>query len=467
MLTDVAPKVGIPVVAADETYGLRRHILSPVETLAQSVSTIAPSTSPTLTIPLVFALAGQGTWLAYVLALVGVVLISLCVAVFARESSSPGSLYTYTRANLPPWCAAIGAWALFFAYAMTAASLLAGFLNYSSVFLGVFNRNVPQSALLLLAVAAVVTIAHRDIKVSTQLMLWIEAASMCLILVVLAAILWRHGMHVDRAQLTLHGTSASGVRLGVILAIFSFVGFESATTLGTEAREPLRTIPRAVVQSALLAGTFFLLCVYGEVVGYSALGQDLGESTAPMRSLAASAHLRVLGPMIDAGALISMFAGTLACVIAASRVLLMMAQDGMAHSRLGRVHARNATPGVAGLFAGLVAAAPVVVLTERGVSPADVYGWMGTLSVYGFLTAYGLIAVALPLHLRRRGELSGGKLVLAAAAGGATVLAMLGSIFPVPPTPYRYFPYLYLVYLGVGLGWYGWKSRGREVFEEA
>ena len=467
MLTDVAPKVGIPVADAGETYGLRRHILSPVETLAQSVSTIAPSSSPTLTIPLVFALAGQGTWLAYLLALVSVGLISLCVAVFARESSSPGSLYTYTRANLPPWCAAIAACALFFAYAMTAASLLAGFLNYSYVFLGSFSRYAPPGLLLLLAAAAVVMIAHRDIKVSTQLMLWIEAASMCLILVVLAAVLWQHGLHVDRAQLALRGASASGIRLGVILAIFSFVGFESATTLGTEAREPLRTIPRAVVQSALLAGSFFLLCVYGEVVGYGSIGQDLGVSTAPMRALAGYAHLPVLGPLIDAGALISMFAGTLACVIAASRVLLMMAQDGMAHSRLGRVHARNATPGVAGLFAGVVAAAPVVLLTQRGVSAADVYGWMGTLSVYGFLTAYGLIAVALPVHLRRRGELSGAKLVLAVAAGGATLLALLGSVFPVPPAPYRYFPYLYLLYLAMGLGWYLWKSRSGVVLERA
>ena len=52
-------------------YGLRREILSPMETLAQSVSTMAPTTTPAATIPLVCALAGNGTWLAYVLATVG------------------------------------------------------------------------------------------------------------------------------------------------------------------------------------------------------------------------------------------------------------------------------------------------------------------------------------------------------------------------------------------------------------
>ena len=39
-----------------------------METLAQSVSTIAPTSTPAATIPLVCALAGNGTWLAYVLA---------------------------------------------------------------------------------------------------------------------------------------------------------------------------------------------------------------------------------------------------------------------------------------------------------------------------------------------------------------------------------------------------------------
>jgi hypothetical protein len=44
------------------SYGLRREVLSSMETLAQSVSTIAPTTTPLATIPLVCALAGNGTW---------------------------------------------------------------------------------------------------------------------------------------------------------------------------------------------------------------------------------------------------------------------------------------------------------------------------------------------------------------------------------------------------------------------
>ena len=93
-------------------YGLRRGILSPMETLAQSVSTMAPTTTPVATIPLVCALAGNGTWLAYVLAMIAVLLVALCIGRYARLSASPGSLYTYASATLPQWLSAMVAWSL-------------------------------------------------------------------------------------------------------------------------------------------------------------------------------------------------------------------------------------------------------------------------------------------------------------------------------------------------------------------
>src|SRR5882757_622467 len=87
-------------VEASTSYGLRRHVLSPLEVLAQSVSMIAPCTPPPLTIPLVFALAGNGTWLAYAFAMGAMTLMAFCIAAFARDSASPGSLYVYTRSTL-------------------------------------------------------------------------------------------------------------------------------------------------------------------------------------------------------------------------------------------------------------------------------------------------------------------------------------------------------------------------------
>src|ERR1035441_8946544 len=270
-------EVVTPEEASPPDSGLRHNILSPLETLSQSISAIAPTTSPALTVPLVFALAGNGAWLAYVIACCAMLLIALCIARFARTSASPGSLYKYATDSLPPVCGGAAGGALLLAYVATGSSVVGGFINYARVLLPTAHA-LPASLLALIATAAATFFAYRYVQASARMMLWIEAASISMIAIVLALLLFRNCLHLDTPQLTLDRVNPSGVRLGVVLAIFSFVGFESATTLGDEARNPLRTIPRAVIQSAVLAGLFFLICCYTETLGFRELHQDLGKS---------------------------------------------------------------------------------------------------------------------------------------------------------------------------------------------
>jgi amino acid transporter len=440
-------------------FGLRRGILSPMETLAQSVSTMAPTTTPAATIPLVCALAGNGTWLAYVLATIAILLVAMCIARFARLSSSPGSLYTYASATMPKWLSAAVAWSLLLAYVATGSSVIGGFYHYANLLLS-DARIHPLSTvfLALLCTAISIWIAYRDVKISARLMLWIEAASVSVIVIVVALLLVHHGWHWDWDQLHLHGMTGSGLRLGLVLSLFSFVGFESATTLGAEARNPLKTIPRAVIQSSVLAGAFFTICAYAEVLGFHMAGQDLGASQAPMYVLAKIGGVPILGLLIDIGALVSLFAGTLACITAAARVLLLMAHDGLAHGSLQKTHARNQTPSRAVVITGIAAALPVAVLAARGSSGLDVYGWMGSLATYGFIVAYAVVCIALPGYLRLH-HAGSGLQVLPWLAALAMLLALVGNLYPVPEGPYGKLPYIYLIYLACGLAWFAFHSR--------
>jgi len=443
-------------------YGLRRGILSPMETLAQSVSTMAPTTTPAATIPLVCALAGNGTWLAYVLATVAVLLVALCIGRYARHSASPGSLYTYASMTLPPWLGATVAWSLLLAYVATGSSVIGGFYHYANLLLRDATGHVYSAVLLASLVTGVsIWIAYRDVKISARLMLWIEAVSVTVIVIVVTLLLVRHGWRLDEDQLHLRGMTGSGLRLGLVLALFSFVGFESATTLGSEARTPLKTIPRAVIQSALLAGVFFTICAYAEVLGFHTVGQDLGASQAPMYLLARVGGVPVLGLLIDIGALVSLFAGTLACITAAARVLMLMAHNGLAHSSLRNTHVRNQTPSRAVVITGIAALLPVAVLAARGASGLDVYGWLGSLATYGFIVAYALVCVALPRYLRSHSVFRSGAQIVPWLAGTAMLLALLGNFYPVPEGPYGKLPYVYLAYLTLGLLWFFIRGGGK------
>ena len=444
-------------------YGLKRGILSPMETLAQSVSTMAPTTTPAATIPLVAALAGNGTWLAYALATVAIFLVALCIARFARHSASPGSLYTYASTILPPWLSATVAWSLLLAYVATGSSVIGGFYHYANLLLHDATGHVFSTAILaLLVTGASIWIAYRDVKISARLMLWIEAASVTVIVIVVVLVLVHHGWHLDADELHLHGMTGSGLRLGLVLALFSFVGFESATTLGSEARNPLKTIPRAVIQSALLAGAFFTVCAYAEVLGFHTVGQDLGTTPDQMHVLARVGGVPILGLLIDIGALVSMFAGTLACITAAARVLLRMAHDGLAHDAFRKTHALNQTPGRAVIITGIAAVAPVAVLAARGASGLDVYGWLGSLATYGFIVAYALVCISLPRYLRQHNAFTRGAHILPTLAAVAMLLALVGNLYPVPEGPYGKLPYIFLVYLIAGLAWFFLRGRGKK-----
>jgi amino acid transporter len=180
-----------------------------------------------------------------------------------------------------------------------------------------------------------------------------------------------------------------------------------------------------------------------------------------MYVLARVGGVPVLGLLIDIGALVSLFAGTLACITAAARVLLLMAHNGLAHGSLRATHAKNQTPSRAVVITGIVALLPVAVLAARGASGLDVYGWLGSLATYGFIVAYALVCIALPGYLRDHGVFRPGAQIIPWLAGAAMLLALVGNLYPMPEGPYGKLPYIYLAYLTAGLLWFAVRARSK------
>lgn len=433
--------------------GLKQAVLSANETLAQSIALIAPTIAPLLAVPLVFASAGAGSWLAYVISTVTIVLVAMNVNQFARMSASPGSLYTYVAAHMHPVMGMVAGWALLIAYIGTAMALCAGLTNYVNVIVKSL-AGVQISAVLLAAISVGLAgwLAYCDVKVSVRLMLGLEGASVALISLVAFGILIRHGWHLDMGQVALEGVTTAKLRGGLVLAIFCLVGFEGATSLGSEARDPLKSIPRAVLWSAVLTGAFFVFCAYTEVLGFRGEAVGLDKSLAPLHVLARKAGLpEVIGILIDAGAVVSFFSCVLACLTAAARVLFLMGRHGTMHAGLGEAHESRQTPHRAVVLSALVTFVPVSLLMLRGLDGLDIYGLLGTVATFGFLTVYILISLAAPLYLRSRGSLTARDVALSMLAIAVMGFAFWGSLYPVPPTPYSWLPYIYAGLLAAGL----------------
>jgi amino acid transporter len=87
------------------------------------------------------------------------------------------------------------------------------------------------------------------------------------------------------------------------------------------------------------------------------------------------------------------------------------------------------------------------------------YDLLGSLSVFGFFTAYALVALALPFARRALDQHSH---VLAAVSVLTVIVIVMIAIFDLNSAEdvvHKRIPYLYLGYIAAGLAWYALRRR--------
>ncbi|HLO86762.1 MAG TPA: APC family permease, partial [Nostocaceae cyanobacterium] len=412
------------------------------------------------------ALSGNGTWLSFVIGLLGLLFVSININQFASRSASPGSLYSYITQGLGATAGVICGWSLVLAYLFTGMSVLCGFSNFSGILIG--HLGIHPSSITLLAIGAGISwyAAYKDIQLSAVAMLWMEGVSLVLI-GILCLIIWANkGFALDMTQLTLTGVTPGNIATGLVLVMFSFSGFESATSLGDEAKKPLKTIPRAVMGSVILAGLFFIATTYIEVLGFSDTGVSITNTEEPLGFLSQKAGVGFLGELIGLGALLSFFACILGSINPAARVAFLMARHGLFHASLGNAHSSNKTPHVAVTVCSAITFLVPAVMSLFQIKLFESMGYLGAIASYGFLTVYILISIAAPLYLQRIQKLRVIDVIFSVIAIAFMMIPIAGSVgipgnslFPVPEAPYNVFPYLFSLYILATCGWFIFKRR--------
>jgi amino acid transporter len=443
-----------------QEFRLRSDCLSYLEVLAQSVSVIAPSTVPAAILGLIFASAGNGTWLSFLIGMLGLILVSYNINQFSRRSASAGSLYSFIVKGLGPTTGVLGGWALLFGYMLTGMSTLCGFSVIASQLLGEIGLHPPVVLLYASGAGGAFIFACREAQFSARTMLLLEGAALASV-VALGFIIWRHsGFQFDVAQARLEGASPGGVLMGVVLVVFAFSGFESSTALGEEAKDPLKTIPRSVLQSVLVSGLVFIFMAYVVVLGFKGLSASLDKSESPLFFLATELGWPRLGAFINVGILLSFFSCTLASINSTARIVYAMARHGLMHEALGAAHQKNETPHIASAFAAAMTFTVALAVYYLGASPFESQGYFGTLCSFGFLSAYILVSLAAPVYLRKLKQVNKRALLISALALNFMILPFLGvvgvpgsELFPPPNFPNNLLVWVFVVYMVAGTLW--------------
>lgn len=446
---------------------LKRNALTMPETLAQSVANAAPSAAMALLPLLVFLNAGNGTWFAFVVALGLMLCIGYCAAQFARRMNSAGSFYVWVTQALGPAAGHTAGWALLLGYIFTGVATVYGF----GIFAGDLSHRVfgvdplyPLMLVVLFAIEAALAaaVAIYDINLSARTSLVLESISVLAILTLCIAV-WVIRGPIDTSQLSFKGVVPGGVVIGVVLAIFAFVGFESAGSLGMEAKDPFRNVARAIITSAILVGAFYVIVSYSQTLGFQPTNGGYAKSSAPMPDLAVLLGLGWLAIIIDIGISISMFACTLACINAAARMAMTMAHDGMGVPALKRTHPTRKTPTAAIVTVAVPMLAVPFLTSFLRQSPVDSTGWTGTLATFGFMLAYALVALGAPVYLRRIKQATAVVWVLGMIGLVSMIVVFYASWLPqtipvisFPPLTgiYVWLPYMWMAWTAIGLIWY-------------
>jgi amino acid transporter len=430
---------------------LKPNCLNFIELLAQNIALISPTMTAALIVPLMFGTTGNISWLSYAVGTLMLLFVALNLNQFAKRTTNAGSMYSYANSSLGFTGGALCGWCLVWAYLFIGLAGTTGFTIFASKLLELVHVNAPAVGLFAVCIAACFVLAYFDIKISTLVMLGAEAFSCFFIIVLCFVILGHHHFALDTAQFNFKGVSLSTLGLGVVVAIFSLVGFESSTAFGEEAVNPLKTIPRSIIWSLLITGVFFIFVCYVEVLGARGNKTTLDQMDAPLSILSVMYGVPFLSPLLSAGAMFSFFALALSCMNAGARVMFAMGRHDFFHKATSAAHSKHATPHIA---LGVMAIIMFVIVTSSkfifGWAVLDEFNNAGTMGAFGFLGAYFLISIAAPVFLKRRGELKAKDTILCVAAILLMLIPAVGSVYPVPAAPVNAFPYVFAAYLFFG-----------------
>jgi basic amino acid/polyamine antiporter, APA family len=261
---------------------------------------------------------------------------------------------------------------------------------------------------------AVVTgfIAYRGIQGSTNTNLILNSIQLIMLVSVSVMVLLYRVTNPQTVSFTFANIGgvviphdASHVLFQASIAILVMVGFESATVLTAEARNP-KDVSKAVILSLAIQGLFAYLLSYFAVQAW--MNSSCGLGAAAASSAPYGDMVRILGNvflggngfalmMIVAVAVVAAILGTtLACLNTGVRVTYAISRDTEVPAQLGKINRKYATPGV-GIWV-LTAVSAIIgsfgVLSVRNLTAVALLSNVGTFVFYGITDIVAMLAFA-------------------------------------------------------------------------
>ncbi|ARV62531.1 amino acid permease [Nostocales cyanobacterium HT-58-2] len=308
-------------------------------------------------------IAGPAVIVAVALAAFVATCNGLNSAQLAANHAVSGGTYEYGYKYLNPWFGFTAGWMFLLAKTASAATAALGFASYLLT-----TTNLMGSGLLvptaLVAVIILTTIVLSGIRRSNHVNILIVSLTL-LSLGLFVIICFPRAIAVGTENLTpfFPGNTASLLQATALMFV-AYTGYGRIATMGEEAKEPRKTIPRAMIVCLVLT---MLLYMAVAAVGIGAVGVGvLGKVTEQVQGAPLEVAIRnVAGPaaglVVAIGAMTAMLGVLLNLILGLSRVVLAMGRRRDLPGFFARLNQSGTTPVLAVLVVGVAIAGLVLI----------------------------------------------------------------------------------------------------------
>jgi amino acid transporter len=419
-------------------------------TMAMNLNPQEPAEHVGRVVPLVFALS------TFV-----VLMVAWCFARLAHHHPNAGSAYGFVGVILGPRAGLVAGWTLlgtYLAFAIVGVGAVglfgANLLQRTDVWRDASSFDVTMVAALVVAPLSIIP-ARRAGLVLIILEGVAVVAMLLMAFAVLLLVAQGRGPQGDPPLRDLFiptaGVGAGSIALGLSFGLLSFAGFEQVATLGEEVKRSRLTIPRVLIGTVLGAGVVFTIVTAAETLGF---GTDragvarLTTSTSLLADLSARYFGGWSGDLFDALAVCSALGGSLAAIVASSRILFALCRDLLPSSPVARISEVSGTPRNAGFCVLLaVIVGYVAMRVAFRASGSDAFFWGSTLGALALLVAYLLVVVsAAGALLREPDQRARWMLFIPALSAVAITYTFWVNVYPPQPGAYRVIPWIVLAW---------------------
>ncbi len=340
--------------------------------------------------------AGPAVILSYIIASVVALLLMYCLCEMAVAHPTAGSFGVYADLYLSPWAGFV------VRYTYWAAQCIA--IGGEAVAAGIYTRwwfpGTPAWMWVIFYSAALVFVNARSVGAFGSFEYWfsmIKVSAIVVFILMGAAVLL--GIHQQR-PIGLENFRANGGFLphgwtGVILAlsfvIFSFIGTEIVAVTAGEAKDPERSVPRALRSMLLRLVIFYVgaIAILVGVIPWTQIQPGGSITVSPFVRVFDVMHVPAAAHIVNFVVLTAALSGMNCNLYLATRMAFSLARAGYAPASLGRVSAKGAP-----IPALMLSTFGLAVATLIAISfPASAYVYLLGVSLFGALFVWLMIFV--------------------------------------------------------------------------